>query len=157
MFPTRIGTRVLIKNETNRKFCVLENTKYRYTDLAGGGIDPNETFEQCAYREVYEELGYAPDQPLQFLGTFNYQCSTLDEPFVLAGKLFYTRFITGLYTRPEKDYKIHWVTFDEMFQQVKYLKYVGLSRYAWKMFGFNIYDTDKLLTYNEVKWLTMPE
>jgi ADP-ribose pyrophosphatase len=47
----------------------LENTGW-LLEIPAGGILANEDLEECAKREIEEELGYVISEPLQFIGKF---------------------------------------------------------------------------------------
>lgn len=54
---TRIGVAVLLKNEY--QYILLEKRKDSgIWSFPGGGIEPGETIEQCAIREIKEETGF---------------------------------------------------------------------------------------------------
>ncbi len=53
--PHRTACRGIIKK--NNKYLVVRLTKYDITTFPGGGLENNETEEECCIREVLEETG----------------------------------------------------------------------------------------------------
>ena len=52
----RYTVRVLALNDQGQ-ICFVKSEKYQYLQILGGGIDPGETIEQAAHREIAEEGG----------------------------------------------------------------------------------------------------
>ena len=60
----RIGTRVLLVDEEERLLLLryVDNGKYIWVPV-GGGVEPGETIEQTARREIVEETGFLARVP----------------------------------------------------------------------------------------------
>lgn len=66
--PTTFGARVILIS--NNKVLLVQPRRARYWNLPGGGIKKNETPEQGALRELYEETGIHINKTDYILGTY---------------------------------------------------------------------------------------
>lgn len=61
------------------KVLMIRHTYMRGWQLPGGGVDPGESMEAAARREVYEETGYKVVGPMRLLGVYhNVQATNRD-------------------------------------------------------------------------------
>ena len=65
----RVGTRVLLVDEEERLLLLryVDKGKYLWVPV-GGGVEPGETIEQTARREIVEETGFLPPHELIEIG-----------------------------------------------------------------------------------------
>lgn len=58
-YPYRKGVNVILYDSIKKLFLIvrLKNWENKYFKFPGGGQDENETYEQTAEREIFEELG----------------------------------------------------------------------------------------------------
>ena len=63
--PTRLASCMVIQDEQNRVLITKRSTNLKLFGgawvLPGGHIEPGESLEECAVREIYEETGIALD------------------------------------------------------------------------------------------------
>ena len=65
----RVGTRVLLVDEEERLLLLRYVDRGRYLWVpVGGGVEPGETIEQTARREIIEETGFLPPRELIEIG-----------------------------------------------------------------------------------------
>jgi 8-oxo-dGTP pyrophosphatase MutT (NUDIX family) len=65
----RVGTRVLLVDEEKRLLLLRYVDRGRYLWVpVGGGVEPGETIEQTARREIVEETGFLPPRELIEIG-----------------------------------------------------------------------------------------
>lgn len=67
---TRFGSRAVIVR--NGKILLVNETKSGWRLLPGGGIEENESPEECCVREAEEETGYIVSPALEFLNLYEY-------------------------------------------------------------------------------------
>lgn len=62
-----VGVGVIITNTQGQILVGKRNSQHApYWSIFGGHVDPGETFEDCAIREIKEEIGINIEQPIVF-------------------------------------------------------------------------------------------
>ncbi|HAV5392624.1 NUDIX domain-containing protein [Acinetobacter baumannii] len=95
-----------------------------YWATVGGGLEEGETFEQAAYRELYEELGVVRQNVGTHVATRNFEMMLPSAEIVISDERLFIVFIkneevnTANWTEQEKLVisKSRWWTFDELSQ-----------------------------------------
>lgn len=123
MYPVKLGTRIIVKAQNTNRFGYTHNKKFGYDDLVGGQIEPNETFDMCAYRETVEELASFPCRPFVYIKDFSYVYKS-DGVTTFSGKLYYTEVESEYPCRSEDGYDLKWVNnFEDLNRSIYWLPY----------------------------------
>ncbi|TLS20444.1 uncharacterized protein PpBr36_11275 [Pyricularia pennisetigena] len=119
----RMGTEVLIIQRRLKNEEVRENGAPDTWSFPGGGLDPDETPEQCIVREMKEELGV--DVAIQPIGDEEVWGTTDDD---VQNKLWRCSIFVVAQTNPAQTVKINephkhvglkWIEWKEMWAQIK--------------------------------------
>lgn len=68
--PMTLGVRVLVQDETGAVLLV-RHTYVRGWYFPGGGVEPGDTMQKTARKEVYEETGIELNGDLELMGVFH--------------------------------------------------------------------------------------
>ena len=80
--PMTLGARVVLFNELGQ-ICLIKHGYVAGWQLPGGGVDTGETIEHAAARELAEEAGFQPTQPLTLFAAYkNEKASKRDHVLV---------------------------------------------------------------------------
>ncbi|MDI3452969.1 NUDIX domain-containing protein [Acinetobacter sp. V89_4] len=126
----RKSSRLLVLNESHQillfKFTHTNDALagQSYWATVGGGLEEGETFEQAAYRELYEELGVVRQNVGTHVATRNFEMMLPSAEIVISEERLFIVFIkneelnTANWTEQEKLVisKSRWWTFDELSQ-----------------------------------------
>jgi 8-oxo-dGTP diphosphatase len=118
---------VVIRDEDgSRRACVVHRPKYRDWSLPKGKLDPGETFEQAALREVFEETGYRCELG-RYLGEVSYRDrkarSKLVRYWVMAS-------VEGEFSPNDEVDQLRWVDAEQADRLLNYERDVELVRDA---------------------------
>jgi 8-oxo-dGTP pyrophosphatase MutT (NUDIX family) len=72
MRPMTLGARVMLFNERG-EICLIKHGYVAGWQLPGGGVDTGETIGDAAARELAEEAGFAPAEPLTLFAAYKNQ------------------------------------------------------------------------------------
>ncbi len=67
--PMTLGARVMLFNERG-EICLIKHGYVAGWQLPGGGVDTGETIEAAAIRELAEEAGFMPSEPMQLFALY---------------------------------------------------------------------------------------
>ena len=67
--PMTLGARVMLINEQG-EICLIKHSYVAGWQLPGGGVDAGETIEAAAIRELAEEAGFVPSQPMELFSVY---------------------------------------------------------------------------------------
>jgi 8-oxo-dGTP pyrophosphatase MutT (NUDIX family) len=70
--PMTLGARVMLFNE-NGEICLIKHGYVAGWQLPGGGVDNGETIGDAAVRELAEEAGFSPTEPLTLFAAYKNQ------------------------------------------------------------------------------------
>jgi 8-oxo-dGTP pyrophosphatase MutT (NUDIX family) len=86
-----LGTRVMLID--GDKVLLIRHTYVPGWQFPGGGVDPGETIEAAARRELIEETGYRASGPLELFGIYHNKIATNRDHVVLyVGRQFEQQF-----------------------------------------------------------------
>lgn len=147
-FPIRSSVKVILLNDNNEILLMCAddpNTtstdgKYygRFWFLIGGEIEKDESIEDAAIREIYEETGIKKEEielgPLVWFGEFDLNLSgtitRLKQKFIVAKTKKYNLSLTNLDDREKKVIKeIKWFTLEEIKNSKEIIFPVLLDKY----------------------------
>ena len=111
----KVGIGVLIYNENNQILFIKRKGKHGHGEWSfpGGKLDFGESFEDCARREVLEEVGIEISTP-EFVSVTNDLFPEYDLHFITI--FMKSNYISGkaLNLEPDKCFEVKWSTFDEV-------------------------------------------
>jgi 8-oxo-dGTP pyrophosphatase MutT (NUDIX family) len=70
--PMTLGARVMLFNESG-EICLIKHGYVAGWQLPGGGVDRGETIGDAAVRELAEEAGFRPTEPLTLFAAYKNQ------------------------------------------------------------------------------------
>lgn len=80
--PMTLGARVMLFNE-HGEICLIKHGYVAGWQLPGGGVDAGETIANAAAREMAEEAGFAPLQPLELFAVYKNEKASRRDHVVL--------------------------------------------------------------------------
>jgi 8-oxo-dGTP pyrophosphatase MutT (NUDIX family) len=87
-----LGARVMLVD--GNKVLLIRHTYVPGWQLPGGGVDPGETIEAAARRELLEESGYRATGPLELFGIYHNKIATnRDHVALFVGRAFEQQFV----------------------------------------------------------------
>ncbi|MEG0774081.1 NUDIX domain-containing protein [Clostridium sp.] len=103
----RIGAYALIVNSDNEIALVRRDNNYF---LPGGGVEKDETFEECLKRECSEELGYNLEI-VEYVGKLSNYTKSIrhNKYFKLVGHFYIGKLLDINYLKIEEDHELIWV------------------------------------------------
>jgi len=119
----RKATRGVIFDKDNN-IAILEVSNGKYYELPGGGLEENETVEECLIRECKEEIGCDIDI-IKYIGdTLEYRkkLKVLNKSHAYIGKVKGEKnkpLIIGNENEYEKKYKILWINIDKAIKLIE--------------------------------------
>jgi 8-oxo-dGTP diphosphatase len=112
-YKIRKGVYAVIFNITRDKVLTVKNSRGHYF-LPGGGIEKDESNQDCLAREMLEETGYKVS-----IGSFigdakRYFQSTKNEPLINEGYFYLTELLDKIQEPIEDDHFIKWIDIDSV-------------------------------------------
>ncbi|MEF2098443.1 NUDIX domain-containing protein [Bacillus sp. CFBP9009] len=112
-YQIRKGVYAIIFNSAKDKVLAVQNSRGHYF-LPGGGIENEESYQECLEREMLEETGYKV-----FLGSFignakRYFQSTKNEPLLNDGYFYLAELLDKMQEPIEDDHFIKWINIDSV-------------------------------------------
>ncbi|MPM29566.1 hypothetical protein SDC9_76106 [bioreactor metagenome] len=106
-YRERIGAYALIVNLVNEIALVRRDNNYF---LPGGGVENNETYEQCLKRECSEELGYNIEV-VEYVGKLSHYTKAIrrEEYLKLIGHFHIANLLDSNSLKIEEDHELIWV------------------------------------------------
>lgn len=112
-YKIRKGVYAVIFNITRDKVLTVQNFRGHYF-LPGGGIEKDESNQDCLAREMLEETGYKVS-----IGSFigdakRYFQSTKNEPLINEGYFYFAELLDKIQEPIEDDHFIKWIDIDSV-------------------------------------------
>ncbi|MEK4441308.1 MULTISPECIES: NUDIX domain-containing protein [unclassified Niallia] len=107
-YQIRKGVYAVIFNDARDKILTVQNSRGHYF-LPGGGIENDESYQECLEREMLEETGYKIS-----IGTFigdakRYFQSSKNEPLINEGYFYMAKLLETIQEPIENDHFIKWI------------------------------------------------
>jgi len=111
MLKLQAFTRVALNNQSGQ-ILLIYNVKHSNFNFPGGKIEPGESAEQCAIRELYEEIGISTST-LRYIFDTNI---IYDEKWIAHGYFYRSILDAEVITlkEPEKVSDSKWVNYDDL-------------------------------------------
>lgn len=110
-YQSRQGVYAIIVNSTKDKILTVQTSRGDYF-LPGGGIENNETYQECLEREILEETGYTA-----LIGNFigNAKSYFLSkEPLLNNGYFYLAELLEKSQESIEDDHFVQWIELDKV-------------------------------------------
>ncbi|MBS3679838.1 NUDIX domain-containing protein [Ornithinibacillus massiliensis] len=135
----RKGVYAVIFNTTGDKVLTVYTSRGDYF-LPGGGIEKDESFQECLHREILEETGYSVSIG-SFIGEANrYFQSTKNEPILNEGYFYLAALLNKLQEPIEEDHFMKWIDINDVEELLFHehhcwAVYEGLKIERWQKCG----------------------
>lgn len=109
-YRERIGAYALIILEAKIALVKRDNNYF----LPGGGVENDETFEECLKRECSEEIGYNVDIE-QYIGKLSHYTKSVkrNEYLKLIGHFYIGKLLASNNLKIEEDHELDWIPIKE--------------------------------------------
>ncbi len=116
-YRERIGAYALIVNSNSEIALVRRDNNYF---LPGGGVEKDETYEQCLKRECSEELGYNIEVA-QYVGKLSHYTKAIrrEEYLKLVGHVHIANLLESNSLKVEEDHELVWVPIREATEKMQ--------------------------------------
>lgn len=116
-YRERIGAYALIVNSDNEIALVRRDNNYF---LPGGGVENDETYEQCLKRECAEELGYNIELA-QYVGKLSHYTKAIrrEEYLKLVGHVYIANLLESNCLKIEEDHEFVWAQLREAAEKMQ--------------------------------------
>jgi 8-oxo-dGTP diphosphatase len=114
-YQKRKGVYAVIFHTTKSEVAVVQTRRGHYF-LPGGGIEGNETNEECLKRELLEETGYEIKIGSLIGKALNYFYSTMNEPICSEGYFYMAEFLHKTGYPVEDDHCLRWLHVEKVEQ-----------------------------------------
>lgn len=116
-YRERIGAYALIVNPDNEIALVRRDNNYF---LPGGGVEEDETYEECLKRECSEELGYNIEVA-QYVGKLSHYTKAIrrEEYLKLVGHVHIANLLNSNCLKIEEDHELVWVPIREAAEKMQ--------------------------------------
>lgn len=116
-YRERIGAYALIVNSESEIALVRRDNNYF---LPGGGVENNETYEECLKRECSEELGYNIEV-VQYVGKLSHYTKAIrrEEYLKLVGHVHIANLLDSNCLKTEEDHELIWVPIKEAAEKMQ--------------------------------------
>ncbi|MGK0576553.1 NUDIX domain-containing protein [Macrococcus capreoli] len=93
----------------------MSSKKWKWTlfFLPGGGIEANESHQECLDRELIEETGYSVSIGNYIGNAKRYFLSSTNEPLLSDGYFYMCTLLEKINNKSEEDYEVVWLEIDE--------------------------------------------
>lgn len=116
-YDNRPGVYVIIFDDKKEKIAIIQTSNGYF--LPGGGIDNNESHEECLKREAIEELGWKIEIGKYLGDAGQYFYSPVEKKYIFSDAHFYLGGKTEDACEPTAfDHKTVWLTIDEAKQKL---------------------------------------
>ncbi|RAI82670.1 NUDIX domain-containing protein [Macrococcoides goetzii] len=102
----------VILNNAKEKVLTVRNGKGHYF-LPGGGIENNESDQECLERELLEETGYSVSIGNYIGNAKQYLMSSKNEPILNDGNFYICILLEKINNQSEEDHEVVWLKIDE--------------------------------------------
>jgi len=127
----RLGAYAIIKNDQDLIAVIKTKTGYF---LPGGGVEDNESLEQCLKRECSEEMGALISIISNFAqGNYYFYSTTLNINMESIGSFFTARIEEFLDDKIEDDHQLFWLNLEKLIE----LLYLENQKEALRIFKKN--------------------
>lgn len=108
----KTGVYAVIFNQYKDKLLTVRNGNGHYF-LPGGGIENNESDQECLERELLEETGYSVSIGNYIGNAKQYFMSSKNEPILNDGNFYICILLEKINNQSEEDHEVEWLKIDE--------------------------------------------
>lgn len=112
-YKLRKGVYAVIFNSSNDKIAVVRTADGKYF-LLGGGVENNESHQDCLTREIIEEAGYEVIIGTYIGTSMRYFLSAKNEPMISDGYFYLAQLREKVQEPIEDDHFLEWVNVKEV-------------------------------------------
>lgn len=111
-YSKRISIYALIFDDSNEKIAIIKTPTGYF--LPGGGLEGNESHNQCLLREAKEEMGWEIEVKNYIGNSAGYHYSTTKQEYIYVDGYFYlAKMIKTIGNPTEPDHQILWLSYSE--------------------------------------------
>lgn len=112
-YQVRKGVYAVIFNDARDKVLTVHNSRGHYF-LPGGGIENDESYQECLEREMLEETGYKISIDTFIGDVKRYFQSSKNEPLINEGYFYLAKLLEKIQEPIEDDHFIKWIDIDSV-------------------------------------------